>query len=59
MGAFVVLFSFLCRNWTPAPAGTLYSWQSFLAEPRAIGILATLLAIATTGACSSCRSMPF
>lgn len=49
MGAFVVLFSFLCRNWTPAPAGTLYSWQSFLAEPRAIGILATLLAIATTG----------
>ncbi|MGE7205115.1 MFS transporter [Sphingomonas sp. NPDC019816] len=49
MGAFVVLFSFLCRNWTPAPAGALYSWQSFLSEPRAIGILATLLAIATTG----------
>ncbi|MET4898105.1 MFS transporter [Sphingomonadaceae bacterium jetA1] len=49
MGAFVVLFSVLCRNWTPAPAGMLYSWQAFMAEPRAIGILATLLAIATTG----------
>ncbi|KTW18486.1 MFS transporter [Sphingomonas sanguinis] len=49
MGAFVVLFSILCRNWTPAPDGGLYSWQAFLAEPRAIGILATLLAIATTG----------
>jgi MFS family permease len=49
MGAFVVLFSFLCRNWTPAAGGSLYSWQAFLAEPRAIGILATLLAIATTG----------
>ncbi|MCT8000274.1 MFS transporter [Sphingomonas sanguinis] len=49
MGAFVVLFSILCRNWAPAPDGGLYSWQAFLAEPRAIGILATLLAIATTG----------
>ncbi|WP_343525097.1 MFS transporter [Sphingomonas sp.] len=49
MGAFVVLFSFLCRNWNPAPDGGLYSWQAFMAEPRAIGILATLLAIATTG----------
>lgn len=49
MGAFVVLFSLLCRNWTPAAGGGLYSWQAFLAEPRAIGILATLLAIATTG----------
>jgi predicted MFS family arabinose efflux permease len=49
MGAFVVLFSFLCRNWTPAAGGGLYSWQAFLAEPRAVGILATLLAIATTG----------
>ncbi|WP_322965523.1 MFS transporter [Sphingomonas fuzhouensis] len=49
MGAFVVLFSILCRNWTPAAGGGLYSWQAFLAEPRAIGILATLLAIATTG----------
>ena len=58
MGAFVVLFSFLCRNWTPAAGGGLYSWQAFLAEPRAIGILATLLAIATTGACSWSRFMP-
>jgi MFS family permease len=49
MGAFVVLFSLLCRNWTPAPDGGLYSWQAFLAQPRAIGILAALLAIATTG----------
>ncbi|WP_287979878.1 MFS transporter [Sphingomonas sp.] len=49
MGACVVLFSFLCRGWTPAPAGALYHWPDFVAQPRAIPIMLCLLAIATTG----------
>lgn len=49
MGGFVVLFSFLCRGWTPAAAGHYYDWTEFVAQPGAIPIMLTLLAIATTG----------
>ncbi len=49
MGGFVVLFSFLARNWTPAPAGHYYDWAGFIHQPGAIPVLATLLAIAITG----------
>ncbi|MBJ6121596.1 MFS transporter [Sphingomonas mollis] len=49
MGAFVVLFSFLSRGWTPAPAGQFYGWTAFLAQPGSVPILLTLLAIAITG----------
>ena len=49
MGAFVVLFSFLCRGWTPAAPGHFYDWAQFVAQPRAIPIMLSLLAIATTG----------
>jgi len=49
MGGFVVLFSILSRNWTPAAAGQLYGWTGFLAQPGAVPILLTLLAIAVTG----------
>ncbi|MCP3734776.1 MFS transporter [Sphingomonas sp. RP10(2022)] len=49
MGVFVVIFSFLCRNWVPAPPGTYYDWASFVAQPRSIPIMLSLLAIATTG----------
>ncbi|AXJ95900.1 MULTISPECIES: MFS transporter [unclassified Sphingomonas] len=49
MGAFVILFSFLCHGWTPAPDGTLYHWGAFVAQPRAVAIMLCLLAIATTG----------
>jgi MFS family permease len=49
MGGFVVLFSILSRNWTPAAAGQLYGWSGFLAQPGAVPILLTLLAIAVTG----------
>ncbi|TCP98742.1 putative MFS family arabinose efflux permease [Sphingomonas sp. PP-F2F-A104-K0414] len=49
MGGFVVLFSFLARNWTPAPAGQYYDWAGFIHQPGAIPVLATLLAIAITG----------
>ncbi len=49
MGALVCVFSFLSRNWTPAPAGQLYGWAGFVAQPGAIPILVALLLIAVTG----------
>ena len=49
MGGFVVVFSFLCRTWIPAPPGQYYDWTQFVAQPRAIPIMLSLLAIATTG----------
>ena len=49
MGVFVVIFSFLCRNWVPAAPGSFYDWSQFVAQPRAIAIMLCLLAIATTG----------
>ena len=49
MGVFVVIFSFLCRTWVPAAAGSYYDWSEFVAQPRAIPIMLCLLAIATTG----------
>ncbi|SFP47994.1 MFS transporter [Sphingomonas rubra] len=49
MGGFVALFSFLSRGWTAAPAGQLYGFASFVAQPGAIPVLLTLLAIAVTG----------
>ncbi|RDE06934.1 MFS transporter [Sphingomonas aracearum] len=49
MGAFVVLFSLIARSWTPAAPGHFYGVAEFLAQPRAVGILLVLLAIAITG----------
>ncbi len=49
MGALVVLFSLVARAWTPAPAGQLYGLADFVAEPRAVLVLLTLLGIAITG----------
>ena len=49
MGVFVVIFSFLCRSWIPAAPGTYYDWSEFVAQPRAVPIMLSLLAIATTG----------
>jgi MFS family permease len=49
MGGFVVVLSLLMRSWTPAAAGSLYGWGAFIAQPAAIPIVATLLAIAITG----------
>ena len=48
-GAFVVVFSFIARGWTQAPAGTYYDWAGFIEQPGAIPLLFTLLAIAITG----------
>ena len=49
MGVFVVLFSIEARHWTGAPSGHFYDWTEFLAQPGAIPVLATLLAIAILG----------
>jgi len=49
MGGFVALFSMLVRGWTPAPAGGLYGFRDFLAQPGALPITLTLLAVAVTG----------
>jgi hypothetical protein len=49
MGGSVVAFSLLCRRWTAAPAGRLYDWAEFLAQPQALLVLGMLLLIAITG----------
>jgi MFS family permease len=49
MGLVVIALSMEARLWVPAPAGTLYSFAEFLAQPQAMLLLATLLAIAVTG----------
>jgi len=49
MGVFVVAFSLLARGWSPAPAGLLYGWPAFVAQPLAIPVLLSLLAVAVTG----------
>ena len=49
MGGFVALFSILSRGWTGAPAGQLFGFADFIAQPGAIPILLTLLAIAVSG----------
>ena len=49
MGMCVVAFSTLVRLWTPAPAGQFYDWREFIAQPSAIPVMLSLLAIAITG----------
>lgn len=49
MGGFVALFSILSRGWAGAPSGQLFGFADFIAQPGAIPILLTLLAIAVTG----------
>ena len=49
MGCCVVLFSLVVRMWIPAPPGHLYDWKEFIARPRAIPVISSLLAIAITG----------
>ncbi|MFZ3485378.1 MFS transporter [Sphingomonas sp. 3-13AW] len=49
MGVAVVALSLEARGWVQAPAGTLYGFYDFLTLPRAVGLLATMLAISITG----------
>lgn len=49
MGAFVVAFYFVCRNWEQDPAGTLYGIGGFLNHADVIPLLASLMGIAISG----------
>lgn len=49
MGATVLVFWWAVARWTPAPAGQLYDIASFVAQPRAVGLLAILLFVAMFG----------
>jgi MFS family permease len=49
MAAFVVTFSLMVRLWIPAPPGHFYDWKEFIAQPRAIPVMLSLLGIAITG----------
>ena len=48
MGCFVVGFFLICRQWNPSTTGLL-NVSSFLAQPLAIALLASLLGIAVAG----------
>src|SRR3546814_9350142 len=49
MGAFVVAFYWVCRNWGAEPAGTLYDIGGFLGHASVIPLLLSLLGIAISG----------
>ena len=49
MGAFVVAFYWVCRNWGAEPAGTLYDIGGFLSHASVIPLLLSLLGIAISG----------
>jgi MFS family permease len=49
MGAFVLGFYFVCRAWSPEPAGTLLDVAHFVAHPLAVPLLLCLLGIAIAG----------
>jgi len=49
MGLFVVAFYFVCRAWTPVPAGELMDVPHFIGVPMAIPLLLCLLGIAIAG----------
>ena len=49
MAAAVLALWLSMRLWTPAPPGQLYGVLEFLAQPRAIPVLASLLAVAVFG----------
>ena len=49
MGVLFVVFSTLMRAWPAPPSGHLYNWIEFASLPRAVPLVATLMAIAVTG----------
>ncbi|HWK36342.1 MFS transporter [Sphingomonas sp.] len=49
MAVCIVAFSIEARNFVPAPPGTLYNIAEFVTMPRAMLVIATLVAIAITG----------
>ena len=49
MGIFLVGFYFVCRAWTPNPAGELLPIEQWILEPLAIPLSLILLGISTAG----------
>ncbi len=49
MAVCVVVFETLCSAWTPMPNGSLFDVPSFIAQPLAIPLLASVLGIAVAG----------
>lgn len=49
MGLFIIGLQVLCGMWSPAPGGALYTVSTFLAQPLAWPLLATLLCVAISG----------
>ncbi|MBD3734297.1 MAG: MFS transporter, partial [Sphingopyxis sp.] len=49
MGAFVVAFYWVCRNWEHDPSGVMYGIDGFLGHADVIPLLASLLGIAISG----------
>lgn len=49
MGAFVVAFFFVCRQWTPHPEDGLMDVATFISQPLAPALMLCLLGIAISG----------
>ncbi|MEN9683913.1 MAG: hypothetical protein RLZZ427_1664 [Pseudomonadota bacterium] len=49
MALFMLGFYWVCRNWSPDPAGQLLDTAAFMARPEAIWLLLCLLGISTAG----------
>lgn len=49
MGAFVIAFYWVCRNWEHDPSGAMYGIDGFLNHADVIPLLASLLGIAISG----------
>ncbi|MEN9719136.1 MAG: hypothetical protein RIQ99_2014, partial [Pseudomonadota bacterium] len=49
MAVFMLGFYWICRNWSPNPAGQLLDTAAFMARPEASWLLLCLLGISTAG----------
>jgi MFS family permease len=49
MGASVLLFFFVMKGWTPAPAGQLFGVTEFVRHPHALPVLGVLVLVAIFG----------
>ncbi|HEU0094834.1 MAG TPA: MFS transporter [Rhizomicrobium sp.] len=49
MAVLMIVFGLMVRSWPALPAGHYYSMVEFIQQPRAVGIVLVLIAIAVTG----------
>jgi MFS family permease len=49
MGLFILAFHLFCVRWEPAPAGHFYGIRTFLTEPQAMPLLASLFGVSIAG----------